>query len=64
MTNHIKERSLHGADRVIAGLDELWDEEMEVYVMRLTDGEKDHRIDAAARKLTDALQAYDELDDV
>jgi len=63
MSNQIRERAEHGAERVINGLDDLWDEEMSVYVMRLTDGEKDHRIDAAALKLTDALQEYDAIED-
>ncbi len=63
MTNQIKERCRHGADRVMDGLEELWDEEMGVYVMRLTDGDVDHRIDAAALKLTDAFRAYDAVED-
>ena len=63
MANQIRERAQHGAERVMDGLDELWDAEMSVYVMRLTNGEIDHRIDAAALKLTDAFEAYDEIED-
>jgi len=62
MANQVRERSQHGAERVIEGLEHLWDEDMEVYVMRLTDGEPDHRIDAAALKLTDAFQEYDAIE--
>ena len=62
MSKQIRERGQYGAERVMDGLDELWDEDMEVYVMRLADRDPDHRIDAAALKLTDAFQEYDSIE--
>jgi len=64
MSKQIRERGQYGAERVMDGLSNLWDEDMEVYVMRLVDGEPDHRIDAAALKLTDAFQEYDSIEGV
>jgi glucan 1,4-alpha-glucosidase len=64
MSKQIRERGQYGAERVIDGLENLWDDEMEVYVMRLADGDPDHRIDAAALKLTDAFQEYDSIEGV
>jgi len=57
------ERSLRSAQRVFDGLDNLWDEELSVYVMRLSDGSPDHRIDAAALELARAFQQYDALEE-
>ena len=64
MGDQLTEQALAGADRVIDGLDHLWDEELEVYLMRLEDGEPDHRIDAAALTLARSLQAYDAVEGV
>ena len=64
MSKQIRERGQHGAERVMDGLSNLWDDELDVYVMRLVDEEMDHRIDAAALKLTDAFQEYDAIEGV
>lgn len=54
----VRERGRDAADRVIDGLDHLWDEDMEVYLMALRDGDPDHRIDAAGLHLADAMDEY------
>ncbi len=59
LDDELCDRGLAGAERVLDGLEALWDEELGVYVMRLVDDEPDHRIDAAALKLADALAEYD-----
>jgi len=50
-----------GADVVVDGFDELWDDELGAYVMRLVDGEPDARLDGAALELAAAHAEYDAL---
>jgi glucan 1,4-alpha-glucosidase len=64
MSSQVCDQGRQGAKRVMNGLSDLWDAESEVFVMRMTEGGPDHRIDAAALKLTDAFEAYDRIDDV
>jgi len=61
--NELCKECKHNAERVLNGLDNLWDNDLKVYVMRLDDGSPDHRIDAAALKLASAIQAYDAIED-
>jgi len=58
----IRERALNGAETVLDGLAELWDEEMGAYAMRLDGGCPDRRIDAATLALVDAVAEYDSVD--
>ncbi|WP_367176464.1 glycoside hydrolase family 15 protein [Haloarcula rubripromontorii] len=62
MPESVCERSLAAADRLLDGLDTLWDEDLSVYVIGLTNGTPDHRIDAAGLHLADALQEYDSVE--
>ncbi len=62
VSDNLREQSVAGLERVVGGLDELWDEELGVYVMRLVGGEKDHRIDAAALTLARAFDEYQDVD--
>jgi len=61
--SQVTDKALRGAIRVINGLDNLWDEELGVYLMRLEDGSPDHRIDAAALTLARAFQAYEAIEE-
>ncbi|PSP94809.1 glucoamylase [Halobacteriales archaeon QS_4_62_28] len=60
----LQERSLESAERVLEGLETLWDADREAYVMRLVDGDPDDRIDAATLELAGAFQEYDAIEGV
>ncbi|MFB6223547.1 MAG: glycoside hydrolase family 15 protein [Haloarcula sp.] len=62
LSESVCERSLQAADRVVDGLDTLWDADLGVYMMGLTSGTPDHRTDAAALHLADAIQEYDSVE--
>ncbi len=64
LRNSICERAKEGAERVLDGLDNLWDENLEAYVMLLEDGNKHHILDAATLEFATALKEYDAIDDV
>jgi glucan 1,4-alpha-glucosidase len=52
------------AERVYEGIDALWDDEREVFALRLEDGERDTRLDASTLALVDAFEEYDALEGV
>ncbi|WP_049893386.1 glycoside hydrolase family 15 protein [Halogranum rubrum] len=55
----------HAADRatcVYDALDDLWDEDREIYALRLEGGSLDTRYDSATFALVDALDEYDSLE--
>ncbi|MFD1686324.1 glycoside hydrolase family 15 protein [Halobellus litoreus] len=49
------------ADAVFEGLDRLWDDEYEVYALRVRDGGLDSRLDSGSFALVEALAAYDDV---
>ncbi len=57
------ERSRRGAERVLDGLDHLWDGDVGAYVTRLADGSPDHRLDGGALELAGAFREYDAIED-
>jgi len=58
----IRERAREAAETVFGGLDQLWDEETESYVMRLDENYPDRRTDAASLALVDAVREYDHIE--
>ncbi|SFR69415.1 glycoside hydrolase family 15 protein [Halogeometricum limi] len=52
------------ATTVYEGLDELWDDEYEVYALRLQGDTLDSRLDSSTFSLVDAFVAYDELEGI
>ncbi len=63
LRNSIRERAKAGAERVLDGLDNLWDEDLEAYIMLLEDGHKHHVLDASTFEFVTALQEYEALED-
>ncbi len=60
----LRARAADGAETVFEGLDALWSEQRECYVLRLTrDGGVDERLDSATFALVDAVAEYDALTD-
>ncbi len=62
LRNSVCERAQAGAERVLDGIEELWDEDLEAYVMLLDGGEKKHLLDAATLQFATAFQEYDAID--
>jgi glucan 1,4-alpha-glucosidase len=64
VSDGLSDRSRAAADRVLDGLEHLWDADTGAYVWRLHEGEPDHRLDGGGLALAGALREYDEIDGV
>ncbi|MFC7068764.1 glycoside hydrolase family 15 protein [Halobaculum lipolyticum] len=64
LTDAVRDRSRRAAEEVLAGLDALWDDDLDAYVMRLRDGSPDPRLDSATLELATAFGTYDALEGV
>jgi glucan 1,4-alpha-glucosidase len=62
LAESVCERARAHADRVLSGLDHLWDPDLSAYVMGLTDGSPDHCIDGAGLHLATALREYEAVE--
>ncbi len=54
----LRKQARTSAQRVYEGLDELWDDEREIYALRRTEDGLDSRLDSATLALVDAYQEY------
>jgi len=59
MADSVRTRARADAERLLDGLDHLWDGATGAYVMRLAGDSPDHRLDAGALALAGALRNYD-----
>jgi glucan 1,4-alpha-glucosidase len=61
MADSVCTQARAAAERLLDGLDGLWDGTTGAYVMRLAEGSPDHRLDGGALKLAGALRNYDAI---
>jgi glucan 1,4-alpha-glucosidase len=64
LDDEFRDHASSQAERVLDGLDALWDEEHEHYGLRLHSGTLDSRIDSASLSLVSAFEEYAELTDL
>ena len=62
VTDSLADHAAEQASVVFEGIDRLWDDEYEVYGLRLQGDSLDSRLDSATFSLVDAFAAYDRLE--